>query len=163
MSEAEIRQKLFDAANGICQWRTHADGEYAIKAMDLAREFIEEQAKQIGSLEAEVTRLNQIINTPETDEFIAAISREAEHQRQRWPADHDAEKTAWDWFWLIGYLAQKAASADTADKFKHHIITTAAACLNWHKNISQKAYCSENIPETISEPTEPQASESARG
>jgi len=33
-------------------------------------------------------------------------------------------------FWLIGYLAGKALSKP--EKQLHHIITTAAACLNWH-------------------------------
>lgn len=63
---------------------------------------------------------------------------EASHQRARWGSDHDGGKTAWDWFWLIGYLAQKAASALVAgdrDKALHHCISTAAALANWHASI----------------------------
>ena len=40
-----------------------------------------------------------------------------------------------DWFWLVGYLAQKAAFADIGgdrEKALHHTISTAAALANWH-------------------------------
>jgi len=77
----------------------------------------------------------EIINTPETADFMAAVPIEAAHQRERWRAAHDAGKTAFDWFWLIGYLAQKAASAAVLGdvrKAKHHTISTAAALANWH-------------------------------
>jgi hypothetical protein len=86
-------------------------------------------------LEAENERLNAIINSPQAGDFLRAVSTEAEHQRQRWGSGHDGGKTPADWFWLVGYLAGKAlhshASGDTA-KAEHHIITTAAACANWH-------------------------------
>lgn len=81
----------------------------------------------------EILRLRKIIDTPETDDFISAVSREAEHQKTRWGKNHDKDKTVWDWFWLIGYLSQKAASATTYTKRKHHMITTAAALKNWHE------------------------------
>lgn len=77
----------------------------------------------------------QIINTPETADFMAAVPLEAAHQRDRWGADHDQGKTPFDWFWLIGYLSQKAAAAAVAgdvEKAKHHTISTAAALANWH-------------------------------
>jgi len=81
-------------------------------------------------------RLNAIINSPQKDDFIRAVSTEAEHQRQRWGSEHDSGKSAADWFWLIGYLAGKALHAHISgntEKAEHHIITTAAACANWHK------------------------------
>jgi hypothetical protein len=81
----------------------------------------------------------QIINTPETANFMAGVPIEAAHQRERWPSDHDAGKTPFDWFWLVGYLAQKAASAAVAgdtEKAKHHTISTAAALANWHASLS---------------------------
>ena len=85
--------------------------------------------------DAEIARLNAIINTPQADDFLRAVSTEAEHQRQRWGSDHDAGKTPADWFWLVGYLAGKALHAHAAgntQKAEHHIITTGAACANWH-------------------------------
>lgn len=77
----------------------------------------------------------EIINTPETADFMDGVPLEAAHQRERWGADHDAGKSPFDWFWLIGYLAQKAADAAVrgdAEKAKHHTISTAAALANWH-------------------------------
>ena len=89
---------------------------------------------ETGSGEREAIR-REIINTPETADFMAAIPIEAVHQRERWGVEHDAGKSPFDWFWLIGYLAQKAAEAATrgdADKAMHHTISTAAALANWH-------------------------------
>ncbi|QXV72216.1 hypothetical protein Acf1_00019 [Acidovorax phage ACF1] len=90
---------------------------------------------QEAELRAEVDRLNAIINTPQADDFLRAVSTEAEHQRQRWPSEHDEGKAPADWFWLVGYLAGKALhahAAGNAEKAEHHIITTAAALANWH-------------------------------
>lgn len=82
---------------------------------------------------------HQIINTPETADFMAGVPLEAAHQRERWGVDHDQGKSPFDWFWLIGYLAQKAADAavrgDT-EKALHHTISTAAALANWHASLS---------------------------
>lgn len=76
-----------------------------------------------------------VINTPETANFMEAVPLEAAFQREKWGAAHDAGKTPFDWFWLIGYLAQKAADAAVrgdVEKAKHHTISTAAALANWH-------------------------------
>lgn len=89
----------------------------------------------MNSLQAEVDRLNAIINTPQSDDFLRAVSTEAEHQRQRWGNEHDAGKAPADWFWLVGFLAGKALHAHSAGdmaKAEHHIITAAAALRNWH-------------------------------
>lgn len=87
----------------------------------------------------EIKRLNALINNPEIDDFLEGVRLEAAHQRDRYPKDHDGSKTAWDWFWLIGYLAQKAAVAAIAGdthKAKHHTISTSAAMFNWHRHLS---------------------------
>lgn len=89
----------------------------------------------------EVARLTALINTPEIIDFVKAVQIEAVHQRERWGTDHDEGKTAADWFWLLGYLAGKALASDKKgdrDKMLHHIITTAAACANWHAQILGK-------------------------
>lgn len=81
----------------------------------------------------------EVINTPETADFMAGVPIEAAHQRARWGSEHDAGKSPFDWFWLVGYLAQKAASAAVAgdtEKAKHHTISTAAALANWHLQLS---------------------------
>lgn len=83
----------------------------------------------------QAARLSKLINTPETANFIEGVRLEAAHQRERWPAQHDAGKSPLDWFWLIGFLSQKAATAaiaGDAGKAMHHAISTAAALANWH-------------------------------
>lgn len=95
-----------------------------------------EKHPSIESNIAEIGRLKAIINTPHYDDFIQAVSIEAEHQRQKWGSTHDSGKTPADWFWVLGYLAGKAVQAHTigdAVKAEHHIITSAALCLNWHR------------------------------
>jgi hypothetical protein len=83
-----------------------------------------------------------VINSPETVDFVAGVPIEAAHQRERWGAEHDAGKSPFDWFWLIGYLAQKAADAATRgdhEKALHHTISTGAALANWHAAIAGKS------------------------
>lgn len=80
-----------------------------------------------------------VINSPETAVFMEAVPIEAAHARERWGSSHDAGKTPFDWFWLVGYLAQKAADAHVRgdiEKAKHHTISTAAALANWHARLS---------------------------
>ena len=88
-----------------------------------------------AGLVAEVERLKAERDTPQITNFVESVRLEAAHQRARWGFDHDAGKSPYDWFWLIGYLAQKAADAAVlGDSFKarHHTISTAAALSNWH-------------------------------
>jgi hypothetical protein len=75
------------------------------------------------------------INTPEIDNFLTAVKNEALHQRERWSEEGDAGKTDADWFWLVGYLAGKALH-DVNNKRLHHVITAAAALLNWHSKLT---------------------------
>lgn len=96
---------------------------------------------ELSNALAEIARLNTIINTPHADDFICAVSIEAEHQRQRWSEKGDAGKAPSDWFWLVGYLAGKALhehAAGNVAKGEHHVITTAAACANWHRALFGK-------------------------
>ena len=96
-------------------------------------------AAEITRLQGEVERLRAALNTPEVADFAKGLVLEAAHQRSRWGSEHDAGKTPLDWFWLIGYLAQKAAEAEIAgrtEKALHHTISTAAALANWHMAIT---------------------------
>lgn len=86
-----------------------------------------------------IHELEEILNRPSIADFVAGVMVEAAHQKERWGSDHDAGKTAADWFWLIGYLAQKAMMAQiggNTEKALHHTISTAAALANWHAAIS---------------------------
>lgn len=90
-------------------------------------------------MEAWALRTAAALFDPETEDFFAGMRLEAGHQNLRHGADHDAGKTPFDWFWLIGYLAQKAAAAAVGgdlSKAKHHTISTAAALRNWHRHLS---------------------------
>ena len=86
--------------------------------------------ERASTAEAEVARLTALINTPHTNSFLDAVRLEAAHQRERWSVSHDAGKTDADWYWLLAHLAGKAINKP--EKLLHHIVTTAAACLNWH-------------------------------
>lgn len=85
-------------------------------------------------------RLYALINNPQTTEFLGAVQAEAAYQRQKWGQPHDREKSAENWFWLVGYLSGKALrAAITGDKFKarHHTVSSAAALANWFEAIGQ--------------------------
>lgn len=86
----------------------------------------------------EVRKLDARINNPITADFIEGMKNEAAHQIGRWGSAHDRGKMALDWFWLIGFLSQKAAYAAIADdteKALHHTISTAAVLMQWHAQI----------------------------
>lgn len=94
------------------------------------------QAEYLRLLEQSVKadRLDSLVNTPQTAEFLSAVSAEKAHQTERWGHAHDRNKSAEHWYWLIGYLAGKALrAAITGDREKalHHCVSSAAALANW--------------------------------
>jgi len=125
MTEAEIRN--------LAQSINDSDAMMAIFAAPEWDELGDDGKEWVCGLVRETLR--HAVSTPETAEFMAGVPLEAAHQRDRWPTDHDAGKSPFDWFWLIGYLAQKAAASAVAgdiEKAKHHTISTAGALANWH-------------------------------
>ena len=99
---------------------------------EIALQTIGRLEEKLRAAEGERDRLDALINSPHVDNFMDNVRTEAAHQRERWGVDHDAGKADADWFWLIGYVAGKAMRPTTGHKRLHHIITTAAVCLNWH-------------------------------
>lgn len=90
-------------------------------------------------LEMEALLAFDLLNIPEINDFLLGVQTEAAHQRQRWGAPHDREKSPEHWFWLIGYLAGKAlrsALSGDLNKAKHHCISTAAALFHWHTAVN---------------------------
>ena len=82
---------------------------------------------------------SKIWDGPETSDWLEGVRKEAAHQVSRWGTTHDGGKDPFDWFWLLGYLAQKAASAAVAgdlEKAQHHTVSTGAALFNWHAHLS---------------------------
>lgn len=114
--------KLYIGPDGSVSVTAHSLAAIEDRSADLER-LLEAQTR-------EVERLQALINTPHTADFLEAVKLEAIHQRERWGSEHDSGKTDADWFWLVGYLAGKALHKP--EKQVHHIITTAAALLNWH-------------------------------
>jgi len=103
---------------------------------------------QVATARAE--KAERVLNAPELHDFAAGCWTEAAHQRVRWASDHDAGKTPGDWFWLLGYLANKALAAHIKgdiDKALHHTITAAAALANWHSAILGKTDMRPGIAE----------------
>lgn len=116
----------------------------------------------VPNLQEEFDRLRALINTPELVDFAKAVHLEAAHQQERWGSEHDSGKEPEDWFWLIGYLAGKALSSwkfanlveekdpglaqQLREKALHHLITTAAACNNWHAQILGKSNMRPGLP-----------------
>lgn len=80
--------------------------------------------------EAELTRVLELLDTPDQHDFLVAAVTEAQYQRTRWSAS-DAEKSDSEWFWLVGYLVGKAFH-DVRGKRVHHLTAAAAALANWH-------------------------------
>lgn len=115
------------------------EGDTEIDIMRRAADEIERLEEALHAEKMEHGLLQELLSRPEIDDFWEGIVTEAAHQRQRWGDAHDRDKSAENWFWLIGYLSGKALRAaiegDKA-KAKHHTISTAAALFQWHKAIS---------------------------
>lgn len=100
------------------------------------------------ALTDEIARLDAIIHSPESDDFIKGVSIEAEYQRQLHGVDATEDRFDWhQWYWVVGYLAGKALAAcksgdDNGEKAKHHLITTAALLMNWHNVLIGKPVAS---------------------
>lgn len=97
-------------------------------------------AAEIKRLTDQVAGLEKLINTPEVLDFVKGVQLEAAHQVSRWGLAHDRDKSAENWFWLVGYLAGKALRA-TIDgnktKAMHHCISSAAVLAHWHEAIKR--------------------------
>jgi len=96
-----------------------------------------ELAGEVAKLKADLTRLNNILDSPETVDFLKGIVKEAGFQLKKWGSEHDEKKSLDDWLWLIAHLSTKASQASRygdKEKYLHHIITCAAALFNWHRH-----------------------------
>lgn len=110
---------------------------------------------------AELRRLNAIIHSPESNEFLKGASIEAEYQRQLHGVDETDSRYDWQqWFWVTGYLLGKALAAcrsgeGNGEKAKHHLVTSAALLNNWHNVLTGEPAASvhsnsgKSVAETI--------------
>lgn len=102
---------------------------------------IRELEKERDDLLNQLNALRNEINSPELGDFIVGVRKEVAHQKGRW-GNSDSSKNVTDWYWLIGYLGGKALNAyfcKDMDKVRHHIITTAAACYHWHRQMKPES------------------------
>lgn len=144
MTENSLPESL-DSLSSALEAKTSECEAAQRKIMSLKRDLrrtdlaFDSAVETINKLEAKIEALEAHLNTPELENFAAGVVSEAQHQRARWGSEHDATKTGADWFWLIGYLAQKALYAELAgdkDKALHHCISTASVLANWHSALS---------------------------
>jgi len=120
--------------DGGAQVRVTDEGDSApafAKAWVMAEQHNDLLQAENERLRARVSELEMLINTPHTGEFEESVRREAAHQIERWGSEHDAGKAPSDWFWLVGYLLGKALHFP--EKRKHHLVSSAAALLNWYR------------------------------
>lgn len=114
-------------------------GNFGMPALQRQTQVINSLRSDVAARDAEIDRLNKLLNTPLIVDWFEGVRVEAAHQVERWGSDHDAGKTPLDWFWLIGFLAQKAATSalsGDSEKAKHHTISTGAAMFNWFRALS---------------------------
>lgn len=115
---------------------TH-EAKYTSQGVYMETTLTRRPSDRIADLEAEIARLNALINAPIVDTFLEGVRLEAAHQQERWGIDHDEGKSHEEWMWLVAYLCTKATQAaryGDAEKHKHHIVTAGAALLNWHRH-----------------------------
>lgn len=97
---------------------------------------------RIAELEAEVARLTKILNTPLYRDFLEAVEREAAHQENRQEEYRDDEKSATDWYLMLGFLAGKARAAHLGGdwwKALHHTVSSAALLFHWHQAVLEQS------------------------
>jgi hypothetical protein len=112
---------------------------------------------EMEALRVRVAELEGLINTPHVDDFFEAVRLEAAHQQERWGSENDAGKEPQDWFWLLGYLGGKALGSfvrGDREKGMHHIISSAAALLNWHRHATGEITAMRPGIQPPAEPTE---------
>lgn len=129
------------------------DGAHAVPGTNVHYFFTDEELRAHEEKIRQLER-HRLVNTPETADFLQGVALEAIHQRERWGTDHDAGKTPFDWVFLIGHLATRAAMqfmAGNLDKALHHAITTAAACANWHAAMQGKCDMRPGIEGDVNE------------
>lgn len=91
---------------------------------------------------ANLAEASRVWDGPETGDWLDGVRKEAAHQVARWGVAHDDGKEPGEFFWTLGYLANKALAAvlaGDAEKARHHTISSGALLLNWHARLSGHA------------------------
>lgn len=143
-----LYQSLDDGSYHVRPQDEFDDGRFEIEVPDFVGHSVLYAGWTEEALVARIVELERAINTPHTDEFFLSVRMEAAHQIERWGSEHDEGKKPTDWLFLVGHLASKAATYQTLSnretwastealkdfsKAKHHVISSAAALLNWFR------------------------------
>lgn len=84
--------------------------------------------------------LDSLINSPEINNFLEGVKIEQAHQTEKWGAENEESKWPAHYALVLDKLKGKMAVAifdGDVEKYKHHLITTAAVCYNIHRQIDK--------------------------
>ncbi len=130
--------KTFDEVWAEKEREGYRYGDDALEQVRFGWELAQ-HARGEDAVELQLAELRSVLDSPQTEDFLAAVRNEAGHQVARWGTKHDSGKAPTDWFWLLGYLSGKALhAAILGDRAKalHHAISSAAVLMNWHRALS---------------------------
>lgn len=120
------------------------DQELLKKLIDDISQFgdggLEFQTREIEQILKWVMRLDDLINSPELQDFIKGLKLESAHQTEKWGSEHEETKFPHDYALVLDKLKGKQALAIwdlDVEKYKHHLITMAAVCYNMHRQIDK--------------------------
>ena len=115
-----------DVANGV---RISQASHDALKA------HVERLEQDLARMTADRNRLQELINSPVTADFLEGVQAEVAHQVIR---GNDGKNHV-DWLGTVCWLSSQAARAmaeGDRDRALHDTISTAAACANWHAHLT---------------------------
>ena len=90
------------------------------------------------SEEEKLKKLEDLINSPELEDFLEGVKLESTHQTLKWGNNNEKMKYPHDFSNVLTYLHGKLIKAvfdNDLEKYKHHLITISAVCYNAHKQI----------------------------
>lgn len=116
---------------------------YQIQLQDCKRSGQEEETRlkaEIVALEIKYGSLVHSLNHPNNEDLFLAVSTEATYQLHKFgkPTPQTGQEPL-DWLGLIQYLSTKAAKAALAfdnKKLLHHIVSTSAVLMHWHRHVT---------------------------
>lgn len=147
-TEEELKQAREDAGEDYIEDDPHAPNPTPFLALSFVDEYVEQHGEDIRRLhkkEALLNDLHEIINTPETDDFMKGFIQECAHQRERW--GDQMHYHPFDFHAVFCKLLGKM-SADVWDKniekFRHHLIAMGAVAMTAHRlTVDEHSYVQE--------------------
>ncbi len=127
------------------RWMEANDAQAETKALAELRMSHDAQLQALETISEgyynQVQDLQRRINSPELFDFFEGVRIEAVHQQVKWGDEHDRNKTPGDWALLLDKIKGKQCQAvwdGDGQKLRHHLITMAAICFNYHHRLEEK-------------------------